>query len=65
MKKNSSFCFQETRTINEQSQLDLFFRKGKIGDWLNYFNEDMSSKLDQKIKLELNSKIQIKYYPSN
>lgn len=65
MKKNSSFCFQETDTNGEKSQLDLFFRKGKIGDWVNYFNEEMSFKMDQKIKLELNSNIKIRYYPLN
>nr|QNH68007.1 sulfotransferase-like protein 4 [Brachionus rotundiformis] len=64
MRKNSSFCFQETDKNSEHNQLDLFFRKGEIGDWVNYFDEQMSSKLENKLKNELNPNILIKYFSS-
>nr|QVK45630.1 sulfotransferase [Brachionus paranguensis] len=64
MKKNSAFCFQKAGDNKQQNQLDLFFRKGEIGDWINYFDEEMSSKLEDKTSKELNPNIQIKYFSS-
>lgn len=36
----------------------VFFRKGEIGDWKNYFDQDMSKRIqnivDKKLKLNIN-----------
>lgn len=67
MKKNATFCaYSMDSDINEkEKELNLFFRKGEIGDWVNYFSEEMSIKLEEKLKNQLNSNISFRYLPSN
>ena len=38
-----------------------FFRKGQIGDWRNYFTDEMSSKLDDYLKRNLSYNQEIIY----
>jgi hypothetical protein len=38
-----------------------FFRKGQIGDWYNYFTEDMSRRVDEALAANLKTVIQFNY----
>jgi hypothetical protein len=40
-----------------------FFRKGTIGDWKNFFTEEMSLKCDEIVAEKLNNKRKITYEP--
>ena len=51
MKKLKSFELNKTNFKEDFS----FFRKGQVGDWKNYFTEEMSKRYDEKIKKELSS----------
>ena len=42
-----------------------FFRKGKIGDWVNYFSKANSQEFDDNLNENLNYKIQLNYGISN
>ena len=37
------------------------FRKGEVGDWKNYFSEEMSKRLDEVVKANLTYKKPFKY----
>lgn len=50
-KMNFGFRDVQNGSANDSSK---FIRKGKIGDWKNYFSEEMTKKFDEWI--ELNSK---------
>ncbi len=41
-----------------------FFRKGQIGDWKNYFTEEMTKKCDAKVAENLKYKGEIKCEPT-
>ncbi len=38
-----------------------FFRKGKVGDWRNHFNEELSNLVDEAIAKNLKSNITFNY----
>jgi hypothetical protein len=45
---------KKTGFISEKSK---FFNKGKIGNWRNYFSEDLSKRFDEMLATKLKSKI--------
>ncbi len=47
--------------FNHSSKKGSFFRKGKVGDWLNYFDRENSIALDEAIAKNLNYKRQFDY----
>lgn len=38
-----------------------FFRKGQIGDWVNYFTEDLSKRVDEAVQKNLEYKHKFNY----
>lgn len=48
---------------NKMKEFKLF-RKGEVGDWKNYFTEEMSKRLDEVVKAKLTYKKPFKYEPS-
>ncbi|GFU26033.1 sulfotransferase 1C4 [Nephila pilipes] len=47
MAKNKSTALSENSAIDGKAS--NFYRKGQVGDWKNYFTQDMILKLDEKI----------------
>jgi hypothetical protein len=52
MKQLKAFDLQLTGHFEKDFS---FFRKGQVGDWRNYFSEEMSKRYDEKTRTELNS----------
>ena len=48
MKKNT-----ESFIVQNIDAKPLFLRKGQIGDWRNYFSEELSKKFDEKLVSKL------------
>ena len=62
MKNNPSFNFklhaQEQVIDNFEFE---FVKSGQIGQWRGYFSPEMSQRVDQTVKTQLKSNINIKY----
>ena len=59
MKNNPSVNYEWNKALGLFKKDGEFFRKGKIGDWLNHFSPKQSSRFDQVINenLSYNSKL--------
>jgi hypothetical protein len=55
MRENSTVNYEWWKEMGISTKDFQFFRKGKIGDWLNHFSRDESIKFDQLIKENLKS----------
>lgn len=65
MKSYSSFKFDAIFfDVDNNCKKFSFFRKGQIGDWVEYFNEEESKKVDKVVKEHLNDLIDFKFFPS-
>ena len=42
--------YNRNRTENLREHISKFFRKGKVGDWQNYFNEEQNKFIDNQYK---------------
>lgn len=51
---------EENKEKEEVKELKIF-RKGKVGDWMNYFSDDMSKRLDEVVAAKLTYKKPFKY----
>lgn len=49
MKQNKSINYEWYKEIGLFRKDGHFFRKGEIGDWLNYFSKEDSLRLDSKL----------------
>nr|QNH68010.1 sulfotransferase-like protein 3 [Brachionus koreanus] len=66
MKKYSSFDFEGIFKNHKDDYTKFnFFRKGQIGNWIEYFNEDQSKQVDEVIKEHLEGLIDFKFFSSN
>lgn len=61
MKKNPSVNYEWKKTLGMFSKEVEFFRKGKSGDWLNYFTSNQSRQLDEFVNSELKYKKKFDY----
>lgn len=50
MQKNPAANMAWTDKYRSNSETVKFMRKGRIGDWRNYFSEEQSALLDEEIK---------------
>lgn len=53
MEKNPSVNYEWYKTMGIFKKDGKFFRKGKIGDWLNYYSRKDSLALDDKVREKL------------
>jgi hypothetical protein len=53
MKQNKSVNYEWNKMLGIFSKEGEFFRKGEIGDWLNYFSLQSSKQIDQLVDTEL------------
>ncbi len=53
MKQNSSVNYEWNKMLGLFSSNGTFFRKGQIGDWLNYFSPKTSQEMDRIVKADL------------
>ena len=52
--------------LTEESPQEIkLFRKGQIGDWKNYLNQEMWKKIDEIVATKLEYKTPFKYEPTN
>lgn len=65
MRKNETVNYEWWKEMGIFKKDSHFFRKGKIGDWLNYFSKDKSIAFDESIKNNLKSKHNFNYGLSN
>lgn len=66
MKNYSSFDFQEIfKDSNDSDTKFNFFRRGQIGNWVEYFNEEQSNKVDDIIEKNFKGLIDFKFFASN
>lgn len=56
MKQNSSVNYEWNKMLGLFSSNGTFFRKGQIGDWLNYFSPKTSQEMDRIVKADLKYK---------
>ena len=56
MKQNSSVNYEWNKMLGIFSKDGTFFRKGQIGDWLNYFSPKASQEMDRIVKNDLKYK---------
>lgn len=61
MKENKSVNYEWYKETGFAKKEGHFFRKGKIGDWRNYFSSDESTKFDEIINKNLKSKLKFNY----
>ena len=61
MKDNNSVNYEWYKEYGLFKKDGHFFRKGEIGDWLNYFSKDMSVIFDKFIEKNLQSKFEFNY----
>jgi hypothetical protein len=61
MKRNPSVNYDWYKTLGLFRKEGDFFRKGVIGDWLNYYSRDDSVKLDSVLEKNLNYKTKFNY----
>nr|QVK45629.1 sulfotransferase [Brachionus paranguensis] len=65
MKTYSSFNFEGVFRDEENVSLKFnFFRKGQIGNWVEYFNEEQSKRVDQVVNEHFQGAIDFKFFPS-
>ncbi|CAF0817408.1 unnamed protein product, partial [Brachionus calyciflorus] len=63
MRENPSFKLDWIFVDEDNSKQKFnFFRKGQIGNWTEYFNDDLSMKVDQVIKDKVSPCIKFKYF---
>ena len=53
MKENEATNYEWLKEIGALKQETNFYRRGKIGDWKNYFSEELSLRFDEEIKKNL------------
>ncbi len=53
MKKNPTVNYEWYKEIGLFKKDGSFMRKGKIGDWLNYFSQEESLRLDDVVEKNL------------
>jgi hypothetical protein len=53
MKKNPSVNRESNKEFGHYEQEGSFIRKGKVGDWRNYFSEEASREFDRLIAANL------------
>jgi hypothetical protein len=61
MKDNKSVNYEWYKEYGLFNKNGSFFRKGEIGDWLNYFSKDMSVIFDKTIEKNLKEKFNFNY----
>ena len=49
-KQNSAVNKEDLRKMAFRDKDGVFIRKGEIGDWKNYFNDDMNKRMDEAIE---------------
>lgn len=64
MKNNPSFEYRDLKQANLIDEKFTFFVKGQIGNWRNYFSDDLSTRFDQVIEKKLKHENKFKYVPS-
>ena len=61
--------FKKVVKLHEKFHIDLkiwnekmeFMRKGKVGNWKEYFNDELSRKLDEAVEKNFHNNIRFKY----
>lgn len=61
MKGNESVNYEWYKEYGLFRKDGHFFRKGEIGDWLNYYTKEMSVIVDKFVEKNLNSKFSFNY----
>lgn len=61
MKNNPAVNYEWYKELGLYKKNGHFFRKGKIGDWLNHFAMDDSQKIDDIVENKLQSKLKFNY----
>lgn len=61
MKQDETILKKDNRHVEIFKPDLVFFRKGEIGDWKNYFDEEMSKRVDEIVKNKLEFKIEFVY----
>ena len=61
MKKNPAVNYEWYKELGLYKKSGHFFRKGKIGDWLNHFAMDDSQKVDDIVENKLQTKLKFNY----
>jgi hypothetical protein len=52
---------QTLRALQIATEETKFFRKGKIGDWVNHLTQEQSEKIDKVIEANLKAPIKIDF----
>ena len=53
MKNNPSVNKEEAKTANMFKEDGVFMRKGEVGDWKNYFTDEMNKRMNEAIEKHL------------
>lgn len=69
LKSNPAFetkmnLMSEGKEAQPQVKTLKLFRKGEIGDWKNYFTEEMSKRVDELVEANLKYSRPLKYEPT-
>lgn len=61
MKEGEKVMKKDDRHLDLFKSDMVFFRKGEIGDWKNYFDEDMSKRIEVLVEKKLKLKVNFVY----